>query len=220
MARKRITEVERKIMRDIADNLKSILVRKGLTQKDLSELSGLSTSAVSDYLNAKTMMAPSIQQTVAEALGVQAKDINTSLAEVDNGGYSPMGIPLVGTICAGNGILAEQNIEDRIFYPFSNKTQPDYALRVKGDSMVGAGIDPGDIVYLKKAPWAEYNGQIVAVMLKDNEEGMLKRIKWSEGSPVITLVPENEKYEVKEVYPSEITICGVYRGHFKTDSFE
>lgn len=217
MARKRITEVERKIMRDIADNLKSILIRKGLTQKDLSELSGLSTSAVSDYLNAKTMMAPSIQQTVAEALGVQAKDINTSLAVIDNGGYQPAGIPLVGTICAGNGILAEQNIEDRIFYPFPNKTQPDYALRVKGNSMMGAGIDPGDIVYLKKAPWAEYNGQIVAVLLKDSEEGMLKRIKWSEGSPVITLVPENEEYEVKEVYPSEITICGVYRGHFKVD---
>lgn len=215
MARKRITEVERKIMRDIAENLKSILVRKGLTQKDLSELSGLSTSAVSDYLNEKTLMAPSIVQTIANALGVQAKDINPSLAIVDNGGYQPAGIPLVGTICAGNGILAEQNIEDRVFYPFSNKTQPDYALRVKGDSMVGAGIEHGDIVYLKKAPWAEYNGQIVAVMLKDSDEGMLKRIRWTEGSPVISLVPENEQYEVKEAYPNEITICGVYMGHFK-----
>lgn len=215
MARKRITEVERKIMRDIAENLKSILVRKGLTQKDLSELSGLSTSAVSDYLNEKTLMAPSIVQTVAEALNVQAKDINTSLTTVDNGGYQPLGIPLVGTICAGDGMLAEQNIEDRIFYPFPNKTQPDYALRVSGDSMLGAGIEDNDIVYLKKAPWAEYNGQIVAVVLKGSEEGMLKRIKWYEGSPVISLVPENDKYETKEVYPSEITFCGIYMGHFK-----
>lgn len=215
MARKRITEVERKIMRDIAENLKSILIRKGLTQKDLSELSGLSTSAVSDYLNEKTLMAPSIIQTVANALNVQAKDISPSLTVVDNGGYQPSGIPLVGTICAGNGIFADQNIEAHIFYPFQNKKQPDYALRIKGDSMIGAGIENGDIVYLKKAPWAEYNGQIVAVVLKDSEEGMLKRIKWTEGSPVISLVPENDNYETKEAYPNEITICGVYMGHFK-----
>ncbi len=82
--------------------------------------------------------------------------------------------------------------------------------------MINAGIEDGDVVYFRKAPWAENNGQIVAVIVNDQEEGMLKRIKWSEGSPAISLVPENDKYEIKEVYPNEITICGLYMGHFKT----
>lgn len=126
-------------------------------------------------------------------------------------------IPLIGTICAGDGLLAEQNIEEYVHYPFPNKRQPDYALRVKGDSMIGAGIESGDIVYMRRAPWADYNGQIVAALINDQEDGTLKRIKWSSNSPKIQLVPENDEYQIIEVMPNEVKICGVYMGHFKPE---
>lgn len=126
-------------------------------------------------------------------------------------------VPLIGTICAGDGLLAEQNIEEYIYYPFQGKRLPDFALRVKGDSMIGAGIEDGDIVYFKKAAWADYNGQIVAALINDNEEGTLKRIRWSSDWPFIELVPENENYETKTVTPNRLTICGVYMGHFKPE---
>lgn len=128
-------------------------------------------------------------------------------------------IPLVGSICAGEGIVASGNIEDYVLYPFLDKKQPDYALRVEGNSMIKAGIEDGDIVFLRKANWAEFNGQIVAAVI-NNEEGMLKRMKWDSGSPVIRLVPENEEYSTKEALPNEIIICGVYEGHFKPSQFE
>lgn len=125
-------------------------------------------------------------------------------------------IPLVGSICAGNGMIPIDSIEEYINYPFVKSQQPDYALRVKGDSMIGAGIDDGDIVFLRKGSWAEFNGQIVAAIF-NGEEGSLKRMKWSEGSPKITLTPENSSYQSVEVMPNEVTICGVYAGHFKPE---
>ncbi|WP_421136152.1 LexA family protein [Staphylococcus warneri] len=215
MPRKRITDVERGIMKDIALNLSNILKKKGISQKKLSEMTGISTSAISDYINAKTLMTPSIIQTVADALNVEAKEISESLTPVDTGGYERKGIPLVGTICAGNGLLASQNIEEYVQYPFPNKRQPDFALRVKGDSMVNAGIDDGDIVYIKATSWPDHNGQIVAVVTNDSNEGMLKRLRWFEGSSKMSLIPENDKYDVQELNPNEFAVCGVYMGHFK-----
>ncbi|MEC0092472.1 LexA family protein [Paenibacillus macquariensis] len=215
MSRKRITEVEREIMKDIAINLRKIIKRKGLTQKELSELTGISTSAISDYINEKTLMTPSIIQLLAESLNVQAKDIQSSLAGVDNGGYQSHGIPLIGTICAGEGLLADSNIEDYVYFPYPNKKQPDYALHVKGDSMRDAGIENGDIVYFRRAQWADYNGQIVAALVNDNEEGMLKKIHWSGDDAKIKLIPANNEFQTKEYFPYEISVCGVYMGHFK-----
>lgn len=123
-------------------------------------------------------------------------------------------IPLIGSICAGNGMIANEEIEEFINFPFLNDQQVDYALKVKGDSMKNAGIDDGDIVFLRKASWAEFNGQIVAVII-NGEEGSLKRISWSEGTPRFTLSPENEAYQSVEVSPNELIICGVYAGHFR-----
>ncbi|MDG0056938.1 helix-turn-helix domain-containing protein [Paenibacillus sp. P2(2022)] len=123
-------------------------------------------------------------------------------------------IPLIGTICAGDGIIADQNVEEYINYPFMKHKQPDYALRVKGDSMVNAGIQDGDIVFMRREAWAEFNGQIVAVIV-NGEEGVLKRMKWSEGSAKFNLVPENDSYQSMEVTPNEFIVCGVYVGHFR-----
>ncbi|BFH16413.1 helix-turn-helix domain-containing protein [Paenibacillus melissococcoides] len=123
-------------------------------------------------------------------------------------------IPLIGSICVGDGILANEEIEEFINFPFLNVQQPDYALRVKGDSMINAGIENGDIVFMRKASWAEFNGQIVAAII-NSEEGSLKRISWSEGSPKFTLSPENNAYQSVEVSPNELIICGVYAGHFR-----
>lgn len=123
-------------------------------------------------------------------------------------------VPLVGNICAGDGNIAIENIEEFITYPFAIKKQPDFALKVKGDSMIGAGINNGDIVFVKKTSWAQYNGQIVVVIL-NGEESTLKRMNWSEDSNKFTFSPENPSYQSVEVTPNEFVICGVYAGHFR-----
>ncbi|GIO39272.1 hypothetical protein J41TS12_41330 [Paenibacillus antibioticophila] len=74
--RKKYTGVEKELMIIMADNLKGILSKKNITQRGLSEMTGLSTSAISDYANAKTLMSPSNLQIICEALEVAHGDID------------------------------------------------------------------------------------------------------------------------------------------------
>jgi len=204
----------------IKENIKRIREIYGLTQQDLADIAGVTNKAVSAWESGLSEPRMGAIERIANRFGLMKSNI------IEEGGMDSLrlakqkdvfAIPLIGTICAGDGLLAEQNIEEYVHYPFPGKRQPDYALRVQGDSMIGAGIEDGDIVYMRYTQWADYNGQIVAAIIKDHEEGMLKRIKWSSDSPFIRLEPENDKYETKEVRPNEVIICGVYMGHFKPE---
>lgn len=95
-------------------------------------------------------------------------------------------IPLIGTIACGTPILAVENIEDEVDIP--EDIHADFALRCKGDSMIGADIRDGDIVYIRQQD--EVNpGQIAAVLVE--EEATLKRFYYDENAGVVTLVSEN-----------------------------
>lgn len=95
-------------------------------------------------------------------------------------------VPLVGQIACGTPILAEQNIEDYIDLP--HHIRADYALTCKGDSMIGAGVHDGDVVYIRKQAQVD-NGQIAAVMV-DSEDATLKRFYY-DGKATVTLTAEN-----------------------------
>ena len=196
--------------KEVINEIKKLREARGWSLDELSRRVGVAKSTLSRYESGQREFPINDIGQYADVFGVSVE----SLLGIKK---STSTIPLIGTICAGDGLLAEQNIEEYVHYPFPGKRQPDFALRVQGDSMIGAGIEDGDIVYMRYAQWADYNGQIVAVIIKDHEEGMLKRIKWSSDSPFIKLIPENDKYETKEVRPNEIIICGVYMGHFKPE---
>ena len=95
-------------------------------------------------------------------------------------------IPLVGSIACGTPILAVENIEDEVDIP--EEIHADFALRCKGDSMIGADIRDGDIVYIRHQD--EVNpGQIAAVLVED--EATLKRFYYDEKAGIVTLMAEN-----------------------------
>ena len=96
-------------------------------------------------------------------------------------------IPLVGVVTAGQPILAVENIEGAI--PWDGD-QSCFALRVRGDSMIGAGILSGDKVVVRPQPEAS-NGEIVVALLGD--EATVKRFHC--GSDGVWLLPENPNYE-------------------------
>jgi len=196
--------------KEVINEIKKLREARGWSLDELSRRVGIAKSTLSRYESGQREFPINDIGKYADVFGVSVE----SLLGIKKPTTT---IPLIGTICAGDGLLAEQNIEEYIHYPFRNKRQPDYALRVKGDSMIGAGIEDGDIVYMRYAQWADYNGQIVAALINDNEEGMLKRIHWSADSPLIRLAPENDEYQTIEVMPNEVTICGVYMGHFKPE---
>jgi len=196
--------------KEVILEIKKLREAKGWSLDELARRVGVAKSTLSRYENGQ-------REFPINDVGLYAEALDTTVERILGIGRPSDNIPVVGTICAGDGLLAEQNIEEYVRYPFMSKRQPDFALRVKGNSMIGAGIEDGDIVYFKKATWADYNGQIVAALINDQEEGTLKRIYWSINTPYIRLEPENDEYEAKEVLPSEVRICGVYMGHFRED---
>lgn len=98
----------------------------------------------------------------------------------------PSTLPLVGSVAAGAPILAEEHIQDHVAAPFA----ADYLLRVKGDSMINAGILDGDLVAVKQQDTAR-DGQIVVALLED--EATVKRVYREPGG--VRLEAENEAYE-------------------------
>jgi repressor LexA len=127
------------------------------------------------------------------------------------------GIPLIGRVAAGNPILAEENIEDRVDMP-AGFFQPraDYLLRVRGDSMIDAGILDGDLLAVHKTQQAT-NGQIVVARIED--EVTVKRFQRTRKRDQILLLPENPAYQPIEVnlatqaFAIEGLSVGVIRQH-------
>lgn len=101
-------------------------------------------------------------------------------------------VPLVGTIAAGGPLLAQENLEDTLPLP-RDLVGPGtlFALRVRGDSMEGAGILDGDLVVVRQQTTADH-GDIVAALVGD-EEATVKRLSRQRGK--VTLLPENPRYE-------------------------
>lgn len=98
--------------------------------------------------------------------------------------------PIVGQVACGEPILAEQNIEDYADVP--DNIRCDFCLICRGDSMVDAGIQDGDIVYIRIQPEVE-DGEIAAVRI--GSEATLKRVYYDGKS--ITLMPANAAYRPK-----------------------
>ncbi len=105
-------------------------------------------------------------------------------------------IPVIGRVAAGYPILASENIEGNIIVDpgFLRKSENNFALKVKGDSMVNAGIFEGDILIVNPQKQAN-NGDIIVALLDD--EATVKRYEIKENK--IRLIPENNFYQPIEV---------------------
>ena len=112
-------------------------------------------------------------------------------------------VPLVGTVTAGQPITAIEDVTDYIsFYPQKNYDDELFALKIRGDSMINAGILNSDIVVVEKTEYAE-NGDIV-VALVDEEEATVKRFFKENGK--YRLQPENDTME--PIIVDEVSIVG------------
>jgi repressor LexA len=126
----------------------------------------------------------------------------------------PRRLPLVGEIAAGGPLLAEENIEEYLAVPEPLTMGGDeFLLRVKGDSMIDAGILDGDYVVVQKQQTAR-DGDIVVALAGDDEaadEATVKRFFRENGR--IRLQPENEALD--PLYPSHVQILGKVIGVFR-----
>ena len=120
-------------------------------------------------------------------------------------------LPLVGEIAAGAPLLADQNIED--YVPMPASTKGDFLLRVKGESMIDAGILDGDLVVVQRTPDAR-NGEIVVALAGDDESADEATVKtFYRESGRVRLQPENAALE--PIYAEHVQILGRVVGVFR-----
>lgn len=108
-------------------------------------------------------------------------------------------VPILGSVAAGNPILAQESIEDYLTFDTGGRDGEYFALRVRGESMLGVGILPGDLVVVHQQATA-HNGEIVVALLGD--EATVKTFSRRDGQ--IWLLPANPDFQ-----PIDGTNCSI-----------
>lgn len=174
------------------------------------EFSFKSPNAVKDHLEALVRKGY-ISRRAHKSRGIEI--LNHAYPKRNNGSVNndTIKVPIVGKVAAGSPILAQENIEGTIFVDKSivTHTKGIFALRVKGESMINAGIFDGDFVLVRQQPIAE-QGEMVVVLIED--EATVKRFYKEKG--MIRLQPENDTMEPLIIDPKEdrISIIGTVKG--------
>lgn len=173
----------------MAQNIRYYLKRYGKTQKEICKDLGFKEMTFSDWVNAKTYPRIDKIEKMANYFHVQKADlVEEKRKPLKN--IVPIErrmVPIIGQIAAGKPILADEHIE--AFLPCDTGVHADFGLIVSGDSMIGADIHDGDVVFIRSQPIVD-DGQIAAVRIDD--DATLKRFyKNPDGC---TLVSMNPKY--------------------------
>ncbi len=191
-----------------AQRLREGLDLRGMKQIELAIRSGISKYSISHYLKGDWEGKQDAVYELARALNVSeawlmgydvpaersAPKVSVQLDKKPTipPGFMPLPkmkkVPLIGAIACGDPITAIQNREGDVNAPVDMRC--DFALKCRGESMIGAGIHDGDVVYIRIQPEVE-NSEIAAVRI--GEEATLKRVYLH--SDYIELRPENPAFE-------------------------
>lgn len=192
-------------MATFSERLKSLRSEKGWSQQRLADELNLSKSSVNMYERGEREPGFETMEAIADTFNVDMDylygrtDVKIAEPIQFNAGTVPPGFeplprmvkrPLIGDIACGEPITAEQNIADYVDVP--ETVHCDFCLRCHGDSMVDAGIQDNDVVYIRVQPQVE-DGEIAAVRI--GGEATLKRVYYDGQS--LTLMPANSSYRPK-----------------------
>lgn len=179
------------------NKLKLIRKSKGLTQTEVAKYIGISQNNYSYWENGKVKidnetlikLAEYFNVTVDYILGREPSEADKKITSI--GGFTvpdKYAIPVVGQVVAGKPVDSPEYIEGYVYIEQKN-AQDYFALRVSGDSMIGAGIMPGCLLIVHKQNTAD-NGDIIVASI--DGESTVKRYKENNGA--IFLMPENSLY--------------------------
>lgn len=202
--------------------LRNVFEKSGLTQTEVCEKTGINKGALSSYLSGRYFPK---QKTIDKLSKVFNVSINYLMGfepeHSQNGDSSDLTgitnisfpaskpVPILGDICAGEGTWCEENFEGHFFIDSSVKA--DFCVRVRGDSMIDAGIFNGDLAFIKKT-YDYTNGKIYAVRINSDCEAVLKKVFWQEDT--IILNPCNADYEPIVTDAEGMTVIGECVGVF------
>ena len=184
-------------LKEMGQRIKIRRENLNMSQQDLATLSGYTSRSSINKIELGLIDLPQSKiSAIANSLNVSVsyllwgKEKETiNLAKYGIHPIEKKRFPMLGKIACGKPIFADQEFES--FITASANIQADFCLTAQGDSMIGAGIHDGDVVFIKEQPIVD-NGQIAAVIIED--EATLKRWYYDQEKQELTLVAENAKY--------------------------
>lgn len=190
----------------IGKRVKELRLEHHLTQSEFGKICGVTDKAVSTWENGTAEPRMGSLQRMADYFGLTISDL---LQDPDD--HLPANailpsarsLPIIGTICAGDGRLCFDDNLGRFIIDLG--VHADYCLRVSGDSMIDADIFDGDIVFILR-DCDFIAGQIYAVEFKDSRDAVLKKVE-QDGENII-LIPCNPAYHTMVTDYEEIRIVG------------
>ena len=173
---------------ELREKIALLKSQRGLTTELLSARSGVPVGTINKLLNGETKnpTARTLQK-LADALGCPFESLLARALPENILPVETRRVPVLGAIAAGKPIYASEEHDCHIACDAALRC--DFALRVQGDSMTGARINDGDIVFIRSQPDVE-NGEIAAVVIDD--EATLKRVYHLKNG--LQLLSENPKY--------------------------
>lgn len=201
---------------DIRTNrLNKAFKASGLSQSELCDKADINKGALSSYLSGRYFPKQIALEKLSSALNVSISYLMGFDTDdtTDKGDSRPLPsnimvpagrqIPILGTICAGNGIHCEENFEG--YFLVDRSIKADYCLRVKGDSMIDANIYDGDVAFLRK-DFDFIDGEIYAVCYGAEESASLKKLYKVDNK--MMLQPCNTDYTAAFVDVDDVLIVG------------
>ena len=192
---------------DMAERIKSLRLSQGLTLEDVAKEVGVGKSTVRKWETGMianmrrdkiASLAKSLHTTPAYLMGwtdePQLEITVDNLYRIETNKF-----PLLGNIACGEPIFAEERLE--VYVEAGANIHADFCLRAKGDSMIGARIHDGDIVFIRKQDIVD-DGEIAAVLIED--EATLKRVYFDRENGVLQLYAENPKYKTMRLSGEEL----------------
>lgn len=196
------------------ERLNKAFKASGLSQSELCDKADINKGALSSYLSGRYFPKQIALEKLSSALNVSISYLmGFDIVDTANEKSRPLPsniilpaahkLPIMGTICAGDGVVCEDDYQGTFIVDIDVKA--DYCLRVKGDSMIGANIYDGDIVFISRT-YDFVQDQIYAVERLDYSEASLKRV--TQDGDTLILNPCNPEYHAMVTDYEDVRIIG------------
>nr|DAJ83944.1 MAG TPA: Repressor protein CI [Caudoviricetes sp.] len=196
-----------------SSNIRFLRKQRNLSQEELAEMVGYkSFTTIQKWETGDSEPNMGVLRQLADIFHISISElVETDIEKSALGRPLPSNImvpagrqiPILGTVCAGNGIHCEENFEG--YFLVDRSIKADYCLRVKGDSMIDANIYDGDVAFLRK-DFDFIDGEIYAVCYGAEESASLKKLYKTDNK--MLLQPCNSDYAAVFVDVDDVVIVG------------
>lgn len=196
-----------------SNNIRFLRKQRNLTQEELAEMVGYkSFTTIQKWETGDSEPNMGVLRQLADIFHLSISElVETDLESKATSRPLPSNIilpsahklPIMGTICAGDGVVCEDDYQGTFIVDIDVKA--DYCLKVHGDSMIGANIYDGDVVFISKT-YDFVQDQIYAIERLDYNEASLKRV--TQDGDTLILNPCNPEYHAMVTDYEEVRIIG------------